>query len=146
MKTLLVLIFIGVFCVPSTVLAADSLQDYSIQDALNVEKIQSTLGTEVKFYFGNQLHGKVLKKYGEFKTSKKANAFMKSKESACQWAFASSLKALKDRALREGGNAVINIRSNYNNNQSSSAQTFQCGAGTAVAGVALIGDVVKLAQ
>jgi len=146
MKKLVALIFVSLLVAPITVLAKDALNDFSIQDALNVEKIKNTLGTDVKFYFGNQRHGKVLKKYGEFKTSKKANAFLKSKESACQWAFASALKALKDRAVREGGNAVINIKSNYDNNLTSSDETFQCGAGTAMAGVALIGDVVKLAE
>ena len=146
MKKITVLFFLGLLMAPLTILAADSIQDYSIKDALNVEKVKNALGDDVKFYFGNQKHGKVLKKFGNFRTSKKANAFGKSKESACQWAFASSLKALKDRALREGGNAVINIQSNYDNVRTSSSETFKCGAGAAIAGVALIGDVVNLAK
>jgi uncharacterized protein YbjQ (UPF0145 family) len=52
--------------------------------------------------------------------------------------------ALKDRAVKEGGNAVINIKSNYKNNLTSNKETFQCGAGAVIAGVALTGEVVKL--
>ncbi len=144
MNKLLAFIFIGLLLVPSTVLAKDVLNDYSIQEALNVEKVKNVLGTDIKFYFGNQGHGKILKNHGEYRANKKTNAFLKSKEGACQWAFASALKTLKDRALREGGNAVVNIRSNYKNKETSSTETFQCGAGTALAGVALIGNVVTL--
>ncbi len=52
--------------------------------------------------------------------------------------------ALKDRAVKEGGNAVVDIKSNYKNNLTTSTETFQCGAGAFVAGVALTGKVVKL--
>ncbi|MGK0409717.1 MAG: hypothetical protein ACJASB_001875 [Shewanella psychromarinicola] len=51
---------------------------------------------------------------------------------------------LKERAIKEGGNAVIGIKSNYKNNLTSSNDSFQCGAGTLVAGVARTGKVVKL--
>lgn len=72
------------------------------------------------------------------------NAFNKTDEKACNWAFLSAMIALKDRAVREGGNAVINIKSNYKNNLTSSEKTFQCGAGALMAGVALTGEVVTL--
>jgi hypothetical protein len=52
--------------------------------------------------------------------------------------------SLRDRARREGGNAVINIKSNYKNNLTSSDDAFQCGAGELTAGVALIGTVAKI--
>ena len=146
MKKFLFLVFFGLLLTPLTVVAEDTIKDYSIREALGEEKIKNVLGDDVKFYFGTQRHGKVLKKFGNFRTSKKANAFMKSKESACQWAFASSLKAFKDRALREGGNAVINIQSNYNNVRTASSETYKCGSGAAVAGVAMVGDVVRLAE
>jgi uncharacterized protein YbjQ (UPF0145 family) len=52
--------------------------------------------------------------------------------------------ALKKRAIKEGGNAVVDIKSNYKNNLTSSSETFQCGAGAVMAGVALTGKVVTL--
>lgn len=94
----------------------------------------------------DQEHPKVLKDFGEFRTSKKTNAFMKSDAEACQWVFASALIALRDRAIKEGGNAVINIKSNYGDNMTSSNETFQCGAGAIMAGVALVGTVVKIEE
>jgi hypothetical protein len=39
---------------------------------------------------------------------------------------------------------VINIVSNYHNEERQSATGFTCGSGAVIAGVALKGDVVKL--
>ena len=54
--------------------------------------------------------------------------------------------SLQKRALAEGGNAVVNIRSFYKKREFTSAIEFECGAGAMVAGVTLVGDVVKLAE
>ena len=144
MKKIFIIILAGLFLSPSIVLAEDVIKDCSIEQALNNEKVKKALGTEVEFYFGGQSHGKVIKNFGTFRSNKKTNAFMKAKEQACQWAFASALKSLKQRAVKEGGNAVINIRSNYKDNETTSRETFKCGAGKAIAGVALIGEVVTI--
>ncbi len=68
----------------------------------------------------------------------------KSDEKACNWAFLSAMIALRDRALNEGGNAVVNIKSNYKQNEMSSNTEFECHAGAIMSGVALKGTVVKL--
>jgi uncharacterized protein YbjQ (UPF0145 family) len=52
--------------------------------------------------------------------------------------------ALQDRARRQGGNAVVNIVSNYRNVVTSSESEYVCGAGGLIAGVALKGRVVSL--
>jgi uncharacterized protein YbjQ (UPF0145 family) len=123
--------------------ARDTQEDYSISDALNRAPFQEKLGSEVKFYFGDQKHGQVIQRFGEARTNKKTNAFNKSDEEACQWAFLSALIALRDRAIKDGGNAVVNIQSNYKDKTTTSNDTFRCGAGGLMAGVALIGTVVK---
>ena len=69
---------------------------------------------------------------------------MKSDTTACQWVFLSAMKSLKVLAQRKGANAVINIKSNYKNNPTSSNTQFTCGAGATIAGVALIGDAVRI--
>jgi uncharacterized protein YbjQ (UPF0145 family) len=51
---------------------------------------------------------------------------------------------LQERARREGGNAVINIVSNYKDIPFSSETQYECGAGNVVGGVALRGEVVQL--
>jgi uncharacterized protein YbjQ (UPF0145 family) len=86
----------------------------------------------------------VKKTIGEFATNKKTNAFGKSDEAACQHVFLSAVLELQERARKEGGNAVINIKSNYKNDLRASATEFTCGAGAVLAGVALVGDVVTL--
>lgn len=126
--------------------ARDTISDYSVQEALSLNQTKYRLGNAVTFYFGSQKHNKVTRNFGEFKTNKKTNAFNKTDKEACQWAFLSAMVALRDRALREGGNAVINIKSNYRGSLNSSDTEFRCGAGNVVAGVALVGTVVKLAE
>ncbi len=133
-----------VMSISTTVLARDDVGDYSIADTLGLEQAKEKLGDEVKFYFGTQPHGKILKNFGEKGTNKKTNAFGKTDEEACQWAFLSAMMSLKDRAVREGGNAIVSIKSNYKNRETTSNETFQCGAGSIIAGVALKGKIVTI--
>jgi len=124
--------------------ARDDIGNYSIVDALSSGQGKSDLGSDIKFYFGQQKHGKVLNDMGTFKVNHKTNAFNKSDKEACDWVFLGAMKTLKARALKEGGNAIIDIQSNYKNHLTSSEKTYQCGAGTFIAGVALTGKVVKI--
>ncbi len=124
--------------------ARDTISDYSIVETMELEQTKAGLGDTVSFYFGNQPHKEVSQTFGEISANKKTNAFNKSDKEACQWVFLSAMIALRDRALAEGGNAVINIRSNYRDNLTSSEATYKCGAGAVMAGVALVGTVVKI--
>lgn len=124
--------------------ARDEVKEFSIQEVMSSEKAKSVLGDNIRFYFGNQSHGAVSKKFGEFGSNKKTNGVGKSDQEACEWAFLSAMKSLRERAEREGANAVVNIRSNYRRAETSSTDTFRCGAGNIMAGVALIGDVVTI--
>jgi uncharacterized protein YbjQ (UPF0145 family) len=128
----------------TSALARDDIKEFSIAEALATENAKSVLGSDIKFYFGAQTHGAVSKKFGEFGSNKKTNGVGKSDRQACEWAFLSAMKALRDRAQREGGNAVVNIRSNYRGTTTTSTETFKCGAGNIMAGVALLGDVVTI--
>ena len=53
---------------------------------------------------------------------------------------------LQERAAKEGGNAVVEIKSNYKNSERSSETEYMCGNGAVMSGVALKGKVVKLAK
>ncbi|WP_028863632.1 hypothetical protein [Psychromonas aquimarina] len=145
MKNLLLIIMLNILILPSA-FARDTIETYSLDDALSQQKAKQVLGGQVAFYFGEQPHGPVLTTFGEFKSNKKTNAFNKSDKQACEWVFLSAMISLQERAIKEGGNAVINIKSVYKNNLTSSNESFQCGAGTFIAGVALVGTVVKIAQ
>jgi len=130
----------------STTDARDTRQQFSIQSALARGKAEGVLIDSVQLFFGDQPHAAVTTNYGEYTSNKKTNAFGKSDESACQWAFLSAMKSLQERAVQEGGNAVINIYSFYKKNRVASATEFECGAGATVAGVTMIGEVVTLAD
>lgn len=144
MKKLPLLLTLCLSVASTAATARDDVKSYSVKEALSMEQAKAKLGDNIKFYFGDQAHPKVEKTYGEFGTNKKTNAFNKSDKEACQWVFLSAMTQLKQRVDSEGGNAVINIKSNYKGNLTTSDTEFRCGAGTFMAGVALTGTVVKL--
>ena len=137
------LCLLGCLAGATTASARESLRNFPVKPAL--EEAKSRLA-DVALYFGDQKHPKVLESYGSFATNKKTNAFGKSDLRACNWVFLSAVLQLQHRALQEGGNAVINIKSNYKNIEFSSEDEYRCGAGNIIAGVALVGTVVKIAK
>lgn len=123
-------------------LARNSVDTYPIASALKSD--EAKVGSDIALYFAGQPHPAVLKTLGEAATNKKTNALGKSDEDACEHVFLSAVIALQERARAEGGNAVINIKSNYKDRLTESATEYTCGAGAVIAGVALKGEVVKL--
>jgi uncharacterized protein YbjQ (UPF0145 family) len=100
----------------------------------------------IKFYFGSQKHPKILANYGSDTANRKTNAFGKSDDTACNWAFLAAMVGLERAAKNRGANAVVNVRSNYKKDEFSSPTEFECHAGAIMAGVALKGDFVKIAD
>jgi len=128
----------------STSFARDDRNRYSIQGAMNIEAAKEKLNKGYTFKFGAASHGKVKANHGEFTSNKKTNAFGKSDEFACQWAFLSAMLSFQARITKEGGNAVINLRSYYKQQEFSSESEFECGNGAIMAGVTFVGEVVTL--
>lgn len=124
--------------------AADRISSYSVEKLLATSKAEQALVDDVKLYFGSQSYGEAKDTYGEVMTNKKTNAFMKSDQEACEWVMLSALKALQQRAKREGMNAVVNIQSYYKKREFISETEFECGAGAVMAGVTLKGTLVNL--
>ncbi len=123
--------------------ARDEIKFFPIADVMENEEYASRL-EGVQFFFGDQPHPAVERDFGEFQSNKKTNAFNKSDKRACEWAFLSALLSFHNRALSEGGDAVIGIRGYYKKNKYKSETEFQCGAGNIMAGVTLKAHVVKL--
>ncbi|AXK62317.1 MULTISPECIES: excinuclease ABC subunit A [Burkholderia] len=142
MKYRIALVLLGATLTTSIAHARDTIRDYPIAAALKSEA--GKLDDGVVLYFGDQPHPRVIKSYGSFATNKKTNAFGKSDEAACEHVFLSAVIELQARARKEGGNAVVGIRSNYRNVSRSSTTEYTCGAGAIVAGAALTGEVVTL--
>lgn len=142
MKKQLMLAAVCAALATSHAFARDTVDNYDVSDALKSEP--GKVGDDVPLFFAGQDHPRVVKSYGTFDTSKKTNSFGKSDLKACQHVFLSAVIELQERARKEGGNAVINIKSNYENHIRESATEFTCGAGAIIAGVALTGEVVTL--
>ena len=144
MRSILSLCLVLAAVFSGAAVARDTKHLLSIQEAMNSKTFQERLNPEVRFYFGDTSHPAPQVRLGEFVTNKKTNAVGKSDQEACRWVFLSALLSLEQRALAEGGNAVVNVRSYYKKNTFSSATEYECHAGAVIAGVALIGDVVRL--
>jgi uncharacterized protein YbjQ (UPF0145 family) len=117
-----------------------------ITTAMETKDADAKLDGSVKFFFGQQQSPAIVKKLGNYVSNLKTNAVGKSDEKACNWVFLSTLVSFEKRARELGANAVVNIVSYYQKKEMSSATEFECHAGTFVAGVALKGDFVTIAD
>jgi hypothetical protein len=124
--------------------ARETRHKFPIEAALTKAQASGQLAPGIKLFFGTQKHGKPTAQLGPARTNKKTNFFNKTDVEGCEWAFLSAMISLTQYAQKVGGNAVVNIRSNYKNNVFSSETEYECGAGNVTGGTAFIGDVVKL--
>lgn len=145
MKKIVLAALVATFVLPATgAVARDTEHMYSYEEMLGREDAKMKLDQGIRFYFGDEAHPAIERKLGTYVSNKKTNALNKSDDRACEWAFLSAILSLQQRAIREGGDAVVNIQSYYKKNVINSATEFECHAGVFVAGVALRGTVVKL--
>lgn len=126
--------------------ARDTKYLLPIAAAMEVKDATEKLDGSIKFYFGDQPTPPIATKLGSDVSNRKTNSFGKSDENACNWAFLSAMVSLQRRAQELGANAVVNIVSYYKKNVMSSTTEFECHAGAIIAGVALKGDFVKIAE
>ncbi|WP_173912438.1 excinuclease [Acinetobacter sp. Marseille-Q1618] len=127
----------------ASVQAADSMHQFNFKEAVDRAVADGALDGSVKFYLaGTKSGGQVLEK--GLVTNKKTNGFGKSAENACDHVLRSALIQFQNTAKSRGANAVTNITSFYKSNETRSTTTYDCAKGTAVAGVALKGDIAKL--
>jgi len=134
----------GVVIAVSAVQARDTRLRLPIADALGTADAKARLDSGVKLFFGDQEHPKPARSFGTVTTNKKTNFFNKSDKEGCEWTFLSAMLSLQERARRDGGDAVINIKSIYRGGNLSSATEYECGAGALMGGVSFQGEVVKL--
>lgn len=124
--------------------ARDTLHKFPLEAAMAKAQASGQLAPGIKVFFGTQKYPKPTAQLGPARTNKKTNFFNKSDQEGCEWAFLSAMIQMTQYAQRVGGNAIVNMRSNYRNSEFSSETEYECGAGNVTGGVALIGDVVKL--
>jgi hypothetical protein len=124
--------------------ARDTHLKLPLEAALAKAQASGKLAPGIQLFFGTQKYPKPTAQIGQTRTNKKTNFFNKSDVEGCEWTFLSAMIALTQYAQSVGGNAVVNIRSNYRNVPFSSETEYECGAGNVTGGTAFIGDVVKL--
>lgn len=123
--------------------AADDMHEFNFKAAVDRAVADGFLDGSVKFYLaGTKSGGQVIEK--DLVTNKKTNGFAKPADKACDHVLRSALIQFQNTAKAKGANAVTNIVSYYKANETKSTTTYQCAKGTALAGVALKGDIVKL--
>src|SRR3546814_2235229 len=81
---------------------------------------QGGWGDSVRFSFSGRKAPGASHTFGTFTSNKKTNFFNKSDKAGCERAFASAMLSLRDRALKEGGDAVIDIHSVYRSEEHTS--------------------------
>jgi hypothetical protein len=118
----------------------------SIAQALEVGKAKSKINPDIPLFFGKSKHPAVAQKLSVLTTSRKTNSVGKSDSEACIWAFLSTIIVLQDDARKNGGNAIVELKSIYEQVTLDSETEFSCAAGGLMAGVKLEGTVVKLAK
>ena len=143
MKRMLTVMF-GAILVITVAQARDTHLKLPIKDAMATADYQTKVDQDIKMFFGAQEHPKPAQSFGTIKTNKKTNFFNKSDKEGCEWVFLSAILALQNAARERGGNAVINIKSNYKNVEFTSETEYECGAGAVTGGVAFVGEIVKL--
>ena len=122
--------------------AADRAVYFPFQEAVQRAVDDGFLDGSVTFHLaGTSQAGTVLQ--ADAITNKKTNGFAKSAESSCDHVLRSALIQFQNTAKANGANAVTNLVSFYKSNETRSTTTYQCAKGTALAGVALKGDLVK---
>ncbi len=145
MKLFLSTILSAVFLFCGNAYAIDELQMHSINSAMTAPGVRDQFDPSVRFYFGRGLHPKILREFGDWRANKKkVSAFNKPSKEICNSVFLAALLELQERAKRAGGNAVIDIKSNYKNIERSSESQFVCGNSASMVSVALKGTIVKL--
>ena len=136
-------IFLAMFLVllPGLV-ARETVNDMNVKAALASSIAKKKL-LDIPVFFKGQKHPAVAKTIGNWKANHHTRGAFRSDEDSCHVAFVSAIYSLQQRCQREGGDAVINIKSVTRNNPLESATKFRCVAGSTVVHVAFTGDVVK---
>lgn len=126
--------------------ARDEQKMKSIEAALKSDEAKKKLNPNFKIFFGKQAHPKVDKNLGETAMKRSTTHSESDDFDPCVHAFVRAMLDFQERTRAVGGNAAVNIRSNYKNNEVSSETEYTCVSGSLVTAVAFKGEMAKLAE
>ncbi len=143
MNRIILAVLVALLLVPG-VQARETRHELSLHELLNSDEARAAgIDGSVRFYLAGQ-KANVVSRMGEDVGNRKTNAANKTDEQACRWVALTVLKAFQEKARDRGANAVVDIVSYYKKREFRSASTYECFAGTFVAGVALKGTYAKV--
>ena len=107
--------------------------------------VQTQNGQDVALYFGNQTHAAVKQSFGNKEFAVRVlRKVENSPEANCSIALEKAVQELRDYARTQHANAVVDIRTRFQHNESASSTEFTCGASLNGSTLAVRGDVVML--
>ena len=129
---------------PGVAFAADKIEYFTFQNAVDAATKSGKLDGSVKFYLaGNAPGGQANVVLSDVEITRKTNAFGKKDPVTCDWALQSALISLQDDAKQAGANAVIDIVSNYGH-EFRDGQRYECHVGFLMSGVMLKAKFAKV--
>ena len=138
---------VALLCIGSScAFARDEYMMLSISQTIKSPEAQALVHGRIKLFFARQGHPQVLKDIGDRQITKKTRAVGKGDQAACVQAFFGALFELQELAEKEGGNAVVDIHSDYKDVPATNESQYVCGTGLVTARVVLTGRVVRLGQ
>ena len=120
--------------------AKDIIVDVNLANAMYDPVVEAAIPAGVKIYFAGQ-PVEIEKIVAPTKSSRRTTRGKSNVSLSCHKALANVLKGMGEQALRNGANAVVNIKSNNMNIVTESSTTFKCRLGGNLVNVALIGDL-----
>jgi uncharacterized protein YbjQ (UPF0145 family) len=145
-RTFLIIGLLYVILGAGTAAADNEMLLQPVEPAMKAALANKKVDGSVKFYLAGASHPQTLKEFGEFVAKPKTNAFAKNKTETCNYAFLDALLTLQRRAKALGGNAVVGIKSFYQDHALADDTQFECHVGALIAGAALKGTVVRIAE
>ncbi|SEJ63112.1 hypothetical protein [Paraburkholderia diazotrophica] len=107
--------------------------------------LQTQNAQDVALYFGDDAHAPVKQTFGNKEFAVRVNRQPeKSPEATCNIALTKAIQELRDYARTQHANAVINVKTRFQHNESTSPAEFTCGASLNGSTLAVRGDVVML--
>ncbi len=133
-------------CLAGPASARNDTVHLSFQDLLVSPEVQAGLDGSVRFYLAGSKTPAVLEKRNVGMTSQAVNGVNKSPERGCMAAALKALQALQAKAKALGANAVIEIVSYHDKEESKSPIDYDCQDSMWLSRVSLKGVYAKVAK
>jgi hypothetical protein len=99
---------------------------------------------DVPFFLKGQKHPAVQKTLRQVRSQRSTRGAFRSDEASCQVAFLSAMIVLQQRAKDTGGDAIIDVVSTTQGEETESSTNYRCIAGSMIVHVGLKGKIVQL--